>query len=349
MFSGRPLAALWSSRPVRATLALLVAVGAARLPVGHAAWVANAVAVITRFAAAPDWVAPMVESTAIAKATGYLMGSIRQGGTYYVYARVSDSGNPPSGVAVETAEVTAITPSGTGVNLVSGSYSAGGATYTHRSALLTAATPLAAGNRTYSTTSRDAAGNLRTQMGHSVTVDNTPPVAAAIQTANMAGGVSGRAESGDTVTFTYSEPIDPYSILAGWNGLATNVVVRLIDGGCTLSLLSLLCNDDSVRIYNAVNASQLPLGSVNLNRGDYHGTTLGTASALSFGAGGTPSTMVASGSAITVILGTASGSADTAAGAGAMVWAPSTSAYDGAGNTVASMTITEAGTSDKDF
>ena len=60
-------------------------------------------------------------------------------------------------------------------------------------------------------------------------VDNTAPTASTVQTANKAGGIAGRPEIGDTITFTFSEPIDPKSVLSGWTGAATSAVVRIGD------------------------------------------------------------------------------------------------------------------------
>jgi hypothetical protein len=300
------------------------------------------------FGAAPDWVAPVVGSTAVAKKLGYLSGSVKPGGTYYVYADVTDTGSPASGVAVggETANVTSITATGAAVTLVAGSYSVGGTTYTHRSGELVAAASLTPGSKQYSVSSLDVAGNSRTQTGYGVTVDNTAPTASAIQTTNVAGGTAGRAQPGDTIVFTYSEQIDPESILAGWTGASTNVVVRLIDGGCTL----ILCSDDSVAIWNAADSASLPFGSVDLNRSDYHGGgLLGAQSPLRFGASGTPSTMVQTGATITITLGTGSGTADTASGSATMVWSPSTTAYDAAGNLTSSEAVSEGGSADREF
>jgi len=308
----------------------------------------NTVQAASTFAAAPDWVAPVVGSTTIAKTIGYLAGSIKQGGSYYVYANLSDSGNPASGVAAtgEKANVTTVTPAGSEVILVAGSYSIGGVAHTHRSASLVATTPLSAGSKGYSITSLDVAGNTRTQTGYTVVVDNTVPTASGIQTTNVSGGTVGRAQLGDTIVFTYSEQIDPESILAGWTGSSTNVVVRLTDGGCTI----ILCSDDSVTVRNAVNTAQLPLGSVNLNRHDYHGGgLLGAQPALTFGVTGTASTMTQSGATVTVVLGTASATADTAGGTATMAWSPSNLAYDAAGNVAAATSVDESGTADKDF
>jgi hypothetical protein len=334
-----------TTRWIGTVVTSVLAVGAIGVPAAIAAFVDNNVQATSTFGAAPDWVAPQVQSTVIAKTTGYLSGSIKQGGTYYVYANVTDTGSPASGVASETANVTAITASGAAATLVPGTYSVGGVGFSHRSASLTAANPLSAGSRSYTITSADVAGNGRVQTGYTVTVDNTAPAASNVQTTNKAGGTQGRAEQGDTLTLTFSEQIDPVSVLAGWTGSSTNVVLRLIDGGCGLTV----CNNDSVVIYNAANASQLPLGSVNLSRGDYYGTSLGTLPPLTFGASGAASTMVRSGAAITITLGTASGTPSTAGGTGAMVWTPSSTAYDAAGNGSSTTAVTETGAADRDF
>lgn len=328
--------------------ALVLSSAVAGAPAALASFVDNSVVATSAFGAAPDWVAPQVGSTVIAKSVGYLAGSVKEGGTYYVYADVTDTGNPASGVAAdgESADVSALTPGGTSTAMVAGSYSVGGLTYNHRSASLVATTPLAAGVKSYSVSSTDVAGNNRVQTGYSVTVDNTIPAASNIQTTNVSGGTLGFAQPGDSIIFTYSEQIDPESVLSGWTGSSTGVVVRLIDGGCTL----ILCTDDSVEIYNAANSSLLPLDTVDLNRGDYHGgSLLGTLSPLTFGASGTASTMVQSGSTITVTLGTASESATTAGGSAAMVWTPTTTAYDAAGNLSSASAATESGSADKEF
>jgi hypothetical protein len=323
----------------------LVSSFAAGVPAALAAFVDAATATST-FTAAPDWVAPQASASVIAKATGYLAGAIKQGGTYYVYANVTDTGNPPSGIATEKADASSTTSGASNTTLTAGSWSVNGVTYNYRSALLTAGNPLSAGTKNFSITSTDVAGYSRNQ-GYTVTVDNTAPTATNVQTTNVGGGTAGRAQLGDTITFTFSEQIDPQSILSGWTGASTSVVVRLIDGGCGLS-----CSDDSFAIYNAANTSQLPLGTVNLNRVDYNGTgaTLsGTNAPITFGASGTASTMVQSGSSITITLGTASATANTAGGNGTMAWDSTTTPYDAAGNVATGNNPNEGGGADKEF
>src|SRR5205814_1202211 len=139
------------------------------------------------------------------KSVGYLTGSVKQGGVYYVYANVSDTGAPASGVSTVTANVSNITSGSTAVTLTAGSYSAGGVAYAYRSAALTASNPLSAGSKSWTLTMTDGAGNSAATAGSAIIADNTAPAGSDVQTANKAGGTAGHAEAGDTVTFTFSE------------------------------------------------------------------------------------------------------------------------------------------------
>lgn len=283
----------------------------------------------TTAASFPDVTPPTVSASVISKATPYLPGFIRQGGAYHVYADVADAG---SGVSTVSADVSTITTGSTSVALVAGSYSIGGVTYGYRSASLTANATLTAGAKAYTIAATDVAGNSVTQGGFSVTVDNTRPGASAIATANGAA-IVGRPEAGDSVTFTFSETIDPQSILAGWTGAATSVVVRITNAA----------GGDTLTIRNAANAAQLPLGSVNLGGTGYLGAT------RDFGATGTRSSMSQSGASITIVLGTASGATTTQASPTTMVWTPAAAATDLAGNACLTTALTEGGVADVEF
>jgi hypothetical protein len=297
-----------------------------------AAYTASAGSDGNELVAATDWVAPTVFASMIGKTQGGVPGYIRQGGTYNVYANAGDSGAPASGVASVSGDLSTVTTGQTAAALSFGSFTIGGVSYGYRSANLTANAALAAGTYSYSLTAKDVAANSRLQSGYTVIVDNTVPSASDIQTTNKSGNTLGKPEIGDSVTYTFSEPIDANSILANWTGAATNVVVRVTNSA-----------NDTLTVFNATNATQLPLGSVNLARGDYV-----TANAT-FGATGTASTMVQSANAITVTLGTASSGPTTAAANGTMVWTPSASAYDRAGNAETTTTRSEAGSADRDF
>lgn len=207
--------------------------------------------------AAADFRAPSVETGMISRSGGTVPGFVKQGGTYYVYARVAaDTGNPATGIGTVTADVSAVTPAGTSVPLLAGSYSVGGASYNYRSAALVANPVLSEGAKSYSVTATDNASNGETLGDLTVTVDNTSPSAADVQGSNTGGGAVGRAQQGDTLVLTLSEPIDPATVFSGWSGAATNVVVRLTDGGLLGS------GTDDLQIRNAANSAALPLGRV---------------------------------------------------------------------------------------
>jgi hypothetical protein len=290
--------------------------------------------------AAPDFRAPTVGGSAIAKAAGGTAGFIRQGGSYHVYANASDTGNPASGVADVSADVSAITAGASAVALSAGSFNVDGTSYGYRSAALTADNPLPAGAKGYSVRATDADGNGPATEGFSVTVDNTTPAGADVQAQN-GGGTVRRADPGDVVTFTWTEPVDPASVTAGWDGTATPVVVRLVKGA--------VLAPDTLRVFDPTNSTQLPLGVLTLGTGGYVNGVLGGETAT-FGLGGTPSTMVRSGSNITITLGSADG-ASTAAVllAGTMSWTPSATATDRAGNPSSTAATSEGGAGDVEF
>jgi hypothetical protein len=123
--------------------------------------------------------------------------------------------------------------------------------------------------------------------------------------------------------------MEPNSILGGWTGGSTSVSLRLIDGGA---------GNDSVQIWDSANTTQVPLGSVNLG-----GTGYVTAS-VNF----TGSTMTQSGAAITVTLGTPSGTT-TRAAASQMIWTPSATATDRAANACSTTAVNESGGNDRNF
>lgn len=281
------------------------------------------------FSAAADFTAPSVPASVVGKATGGIPGFIRQGGSYHVYASVSDAGNPASGVASVAGDLGAVTTGQGAVALAAGTFTVGGVAYNRRSAALTANATLAAGARAYAVTATDAAANARTT-SFSVTVDNTAPAGADVQTSN--GGVAGRADAGDRITLTNTEPLEPISVLAGWTGAATNVVVRITNNG----------NNDELTVRTAANTAQLPLGVVSLG-GNYVMVT------TDFGAALTPSSMVVSGNAVQVTLGTAATVAGLVTGGTTMSWTPTATVTDRAGNAGVTTAVAETGASDVEF
>jgi hypothetical protein len=255
-----------------------------------------------------DFLAPSAAASTIAKTQGGVDGYIRASGTYYVYASVSDPGNPASGAASVRANVSAITSGQTSVALSSGSYTIDGVAYNYRSAQLTASSSASAGSKSYSLALADADGNSRSQ-SFVVAVDNTALAGADFETSNASGGTSGRAEKGDTVSFVFNKSVDPGSVVAGWNGSGAKAVTVSIADSSSNDLLSV---------------SGATIGSVRL-QGDY--TNSGKTTTF------TGSSLTVSGATVTIVLGTdASGSARTETTKNKPEWTPSASLYDFAGD-----------------
>lgn len=172
-------------------------------------------------------------------------------------------------------------------------------------------------------------------------VDNTAPRAADVQTTN--GGVTGRLENGDSISFTYSELMTTDSISSGWDGSAVPVSLRLRDG----RLLGLGGTSDTVDILRG--GSAVHLGSVNL-REDY----ISNNHTAQFNATMVASTVTVNGAQVTrvtISVGTqASGSTvRTASASSTMSWTPSGLATDLGGlGTNTSITF-ESGTFDRQF
>jgi hypothetical protein len=295
-----------------------------------------------------DNTAPTVASSTIAKSTGtglYLSGKLKTSGTYYVYANVTDAN---SGVDTVTANVAVasnvITTGQTAVPLVAGAYSVNGTAYNYRSAALTADAGLVdASTKSYSVTGTDNAVNPTTNAGFSVTIDNTAPVAnttTKVAATNQTGTVS-KPDVGDRIVYTYSEQIDPESILAGWTGASTNVTVRLNNNAACPGSANA---NDNVTIFNTTNATQANIGCVDLLTTGY------VAANITFGQSGstTLSTMSQSGNAITVTLGSTTGTTTQVTGTRNMIWWPSASAFDAAGNAETTTSQTETD-NDTDF
>jgi hypothetical protein len=275
-----------------------------------------------------DTLPPVVGAATIQKSEGGLPGVIRPSGTYRVYAVIND---PGSAITAATTNASAITAGATASALTTGTWTIGGVAYNYRSALLTAGNKLNAGTQTFSITATDSFAHSVTSSPFSVTIDTTRPNGSSLTTTNHAGGIVGRAETGDSITFTYSEPIDPNSILAGWDGTATPVTLQLLNAGGG--------GGDRVQIWDATNTSQLPLGVVRL------GSTGYTSTSITF----TNSTMTRTGSAITAVLGTPSGAGTTAVVTSNTRWSPSTTATDLAGNTCQNTAVNEPGAADAEF
>jgi hypothetical protein len=175
----------WAASAATLALVLVLTSLLADGPVwGGFASKAPATSTNNKITAATDFLAPTVTETIIAKTTGGIAGTIRKGGTYYVFANATDTGNPASGVSTIKANVNSITSGTTAAALSAGTFTVEGKTYTRRSASLTAGSTLAAGFVEYALTVTDANANARTQEGFTVNVDNTAPTGSDVQIVN---------------------------------------------------------------------------------------------------------------------------------------------------------------------
>jgi hypothetical protein len=296
------------------------------------------------FTTIPDWKPPVISRAAVVKAEGGMPGFVRAGGTYTVIASVADdpSSAPPAGVGTVTGNVTTITAGQTAVAMPASTTAFMGLTYTHRSAALTVPAGRAAG--TYPTTSISANDLVvppnPATLTFSTVVDNTVPTRTSATPANGAG-VAGRMDAGDTITYLWSEIIDPNSVLAGWNGSSTPVTVRATNAGGGTG--------DTVTVRNAANTAQLPLGVIETNVRDF------VTAMTDFGgpANATRSTM--SWNSFTGAVTVTFGPADTPANintAGNQTanydWFPQ-AVYDRAGNLSNTTLIAETGAVDREF
>ena len=113
------------------------------------------------------------------------------------------------------------------------------------------------------------------------------------------GAKTGKAESGDSITYTFAGAVVPSLVLAGWDGSAKLVTVHFTNNA----------KNDMVSVRSAsTGATLFELGFVSLN-GDYTNN-----------ADFNSSVMTAAGNTISVVLGTLSGHAKEKAGPATMVW-----------------------------
>lgn len=274
-----------------------------------------------------DLSGPSIGTEALIKSQLGTADVVKQGGSYRIYANVTDTG---SGISRVRANVSTITPGQTSVSLSRGSWTVRGVVYNYRSGQWAANNPLAAGATSFSVTATDVAGNATGSAG-SASVDNSAPSASDVQARNTSGLTAGKADTGDTVTLVYSEPIEPESLVAGWNGATMTVTVRVQNQG----------GGDLVQVRNAGNSSTIPTGSTVLPSTAYVSATVSFSN----------STMTMSGSTLVLVLGTPNlpAKVGTVATAGTMTYVPLGSLRDWAANACSTAAVSETGALDVEF
>jgi hypothetical protein len=225
------------------------------------------------------------------------LGSYEAGSSPWTLASVP-SGGALSGVSVGGAVATLAITEGTGApNTAVGSFTV---------AMATAAQGI-----------RDEAGNDAAGFGPTAPADGAAPVAINVQAVNGTG-TAGRIDSGDVVTYTFSEPMLASSILTGWSGASTAVTVELGNSG----------SNDTVSVST---------GGVNLGVVDTGGNYVRNTRTVN-------ATMALSGSTVTLAFTSTAprGQLFTVASS-TMAWAPSSGATDPAGNAAVTTPRTQSG------
>jgi hypothetical protein len=172
-----------------------------------------------------DNTAPTVTPVAIQKSSGGTAGFVSQGGTYFVYANVTDTGG--ANISTVTANASSITTGATSTTLstTGGPWTIGAQSYNYRSAQLTADNPKAEGAYSFSVTATDGAAN-QTSLSGSVTIDNTrptssitfPAVGGNYNTAGWSGSISGTASDASAGVASVAVTIQQVSSGNYWNG-----------------------------------------------------------------------------------------------------------------------------------
>ena len=173
-------------------------------------------------------------------------------------------------------------------------------------------------------------------------VDNLPLRGLDVQTAN-GGPLAGRPDTGDTLTFTYSQQVNLSTVSPGWNGDAVAVTLRLRDG----NLLGLGNTGDTLDVQRT--SSVVNLGSVVLN-GNYLQKNTATATATM-----SATTVTVNGATRTVVTVTLTGTPSsngqlrTVTTGSTMVWTPSAAVQSLAGVASSTAPVTETGALDREF
>jgi hypothetical protein len=177
----------------------------------------------TAFSVTADNTNPTATAAVIVASATSGVGYVRQGGTYVVYASASDGGNPATGVATMTADVSALNPGVTALSIpkCTSSCTVGGVTYGFKSAVTTAGSPVAQGALSFPVTATDKAGGTGTFTA-SGTVDNTAPTVSAATVLTSGSTTPGYVRSGGTY-IVYANASDGGAPASGVTTVKTDV------------------------------------------------------------------------------------------------------------------------------
>jgi hypothetical protein len=160
-----------------------------------------------------------------------------------------------------------------------------------------------------------------------IVIDTTAPTAASFSTTNATGHTVGKIESGDSVTFVYSEAIRPQTLLSGWDGSTTATIT--VRGNDTTT--------DTLTFFDSANAAQLPIKTLDLKfNGFFTDNVTYSSSTIQMLDGKTIKvTMGTLTTADQVRLGTQNSSGDKSK----PVWTPNSAVTDPAGNACDAATV----------
>lgn len=240
------------------------------------------------------------------------------GGASDMCGTATDAGGPVASVQVSVLRSsTGLYWNGTGFTAAAETWITAAGTTSWSLPFAASAFP-ADGDYVVSVRATDAVGNVSTPASTTFSIDRTGPTATSLSAINR-GTIVRKIETGDQLTLTFSEPIAPRSLIAGWDGTgAQPITIRQANN-----------TTDALTFFNAANTTRLPLGTVKLKRTDY------VTAAVVWGASATRSTISLSGDTLTLTFGTPSlpGSVTTAGGSANMTWVPRNGVTAGTGVT----------------
>jgi large repetitive protein len=273
---------------------------------------------------AADWVAPAVTLASPADGSYTKSTSVTLSGA---------AGNAAGDATTVTLRIYSGTAA-TGTPVLTQSATRSAATWS------TTVTTLGQGTYTARATQADGSGNTGTSTANTFTIDTTPPTRVSIAAANGTG-TSGHLDAGDTITYTYSEPMLPSSILTGWTGASpATVKVRFFSG-----------TTDAFTVLDSTSAANVKLDAGSVAGG---GVSLGSGANFVTGTVTFSATLTRSpdGASFIVTLGspdTPSRVVSTRTGTANMTWTPKSGPTDLATNGLAGTASWTETDGDRDF
>ena len=217
-----------------------------------------------------------------------------------------------------TVNLSATDAGGSGVANIK--YSVDGGTQVIVNAATAAVNVSGGGTHTVSYFATDIAGNASNPQAQTVKIDTTAPTVSSVAMAN--GGTAKTADSGDTLTITFSNDMDPHTLCSGWDPTSAS---QLANGTASIST-------GNVLTFSSPSCTAPAFGSVSLNAAYNTGTAARTFTA-------TMAWTQSSGALVITFTSMGSGgTAGTGLSPAAPVYTPVPGAADKAGNPLGTIT-----------